>query len=154
MRTRFLTLAMIFSLGLFTYSCAEGSQADRDMDEVQQEVSQGMQNLGAEIREESNEFEAEFKEARMNISKRMEEIERDMEDASAEARAEMQEEYNELKAWGSDIDDRMDRVGNNMESGWENFKGDVSKGWKDFSKESRETLNDIERYFDPEGDLD
>ena len=153
MKTRFFTLALLFSLfGLFT-ACAPDANETDDPGELEYETEQALSNLGAEIREESNEMEVEFREARTNLDRRMEEMERDMENASAEARAEMEEEYNELKAYGDDLDARMDRVGNNMEAGWKDFKGDVNEGWKNFSRESREVLRDIERATDPEGNL-
>ncbi|OAV45418.1 hypothetical protein [Lewinella sp. 4G2] len=154
MKIRMITMALLLAFAGVFYSCAEGSDVDQATDEMARETENALANVGAEIREESNEFEAEFKQTRSKIDRRMEEIEKDMENASAEAKAEMQEEWNELEAYGKDIDDRMNRVGNNMEAGWKDFKGDVKKGWNDFSKESRTTLNNIERSLDPEGDLD
>ena len=151
-RTVFMVLLLAF-VGSF-YSCSNDTEMGRETNEAIRETENAMSNLGAEIREESNEFERNFKEARMNIDRRMERIEADMENASAEAKAEMQEEWNELEAYGKKVDARMDRVGNNMEAGWKDFKGDVNKGWKDFSMESKNLLRDIERDLDPEGDLD
>ena len=153
MKFRIFSLALLFAFAGLFVSCAEGSDADRVQDNMEQETENALANVGAEIRQESNEFEREFKETRMNLDRRMEEIERDMESASAEAIAEMQEEWNELDRWGKDIDNRMDRVGNRMEAGWKDFKGDINKGWKDFSMESRRTLDEIERELENE-DMD
>jgi uncharacterized protein YicC (UPF0701 family) len=154
MNIRIFSFALILMLSGLFYSCAENSPADNEMDEIEAETENAISDMGAEIREEGQELDREFREARTNVSNRMSELERDMETASAEARAEMQEEYDELRTYRDDIDARMDRVGNNMEAGWRDFKGDVRQGWADFRTESNELLRDVERTFDPEGDLD
>ena len=154
MKIRILSLALLLSFSGLFYSCAENSPADNAADEIEMETENALANMGAEVREESNELDREFRDARANIDARMTELERDMEDASEEARMEMEEEYNELETYRDDIDARMDRVGNNMEAGWRDFKGDVNRGWADFKRESDELLTNVERTFDPEGDLD
>lgn len=141
-------------MGLSTYSCTGGADADRKADEMAKETEQAMRDFGAEINDESRELSNEFKEARMNVNKRMAAIEADLETASNDSKAKLQEEWNNLDQMGKNIDNRMDRVGDNMESSWKNFKGDVKAGWKDFSQESSKLLKDIERATDPEGDLD
>ena len=148
MKFRILTMALLLAFSGLFYSCAEGSEADQAQDEMERETENALANVGADIRQESNDFETEFKDTRMKLDRRMEEMQRDMEDATEEERAEMQEEYNEMEAWGKDLDDRMNRVGNNMESGWKDFKGDVKNGWKDFSTDSRRVLDDIGRELD------
>ena len=154
MKIRILTLALLLAISGAFYSCDNDGVVENEVEEAAAETENALSNLGAEVREESNEMERSFKDARMKLDRRMEEMERDMENASAEARAEMQEEYDELKAYGNDLDERMDRVGRNMEAGWKDFKGDVKRGWNDFSRDSKKLLNDIERDLDPEGDLD
>ena len=154
MKIRTLSLALLLSMGGLFYSCAEGSPADNAADEVEMETENALQNMGAEVREESNEFERDFREARMSIDNRMEAIEADMENAGDEAKAEMEEEYAELEGYRDDLDRRMERVGANWESGWNDFEGDVERGWMDFKRESDELLTNIERSLDPEGDLD
>lgn len=150
MKYRTLSLILFMVMSSFFYSCVENSNADRATDEMERETENAVANVGAEIREESEDFSMKFKETRTKISTRMEMIESDMEDASAEAKAEMQEEWNKLKSYREDIDGRMERVGDNMDRSWKNFKGDVKKGWNDFSTESRRTLEDIERDLESE----
>ena len=154
MKFRILTLALLLSLSGLFYSCAEGSDADRAADEIEMETENALSDLGAEVREESNEMERNFRDTRRNIDARLEEMERDMEGASAEARAEMQEEYDELEAYGREVDGYMDRVGNNFEAGWKDFKGDAKSGWADFKRDADRTMKNIERSLDPEGDLE
>ena len=154
MKFRIITLALLLSFSGLFYSCAEGSPADNASDEIANETENAVANMGAEVREESNELDRNFRDARANIDARMTELERDMEGADDEMRMEMQEEYDELDGYRTDIDARMDRVGNNMEAGWRDFQGDVNQGWNDFKRESDDLLMNVERTFDPEGDLD
>ncbi|MFT5999767.1 MAG: hypothetical protein ACI81P_002225 [Neolewinella sp.] len=154
MKFRILTLALLLTVSGVFYSCAEGSDVDRAADEMVVETENVLSDLGAQATEESDKLEAEFKEAKANLSKRMKALEADMDGVSDDVKQGMKEEFNVLQAWSHDIDNRMDRVGSNMESSWKSFKGDVTAGWKDFSKESGKLLKDIERNFDPEGKLD
>ncbi|MGB3801453.1 MAG: hypothetical protein WA952_16670 [Lewinella sp.] len=154
MKIRTLSLALLLSMGGLFYSCAENSPADNAADEVEYETENALSNMGAEVEEESNEFERDFREARTNIDNRMTEMEAEMEGASEEARMEMEEEYAEMEGYRDDLDRRMDRVGANWESGWNDFEGDVEQGWMDFKRESDELLTNVERSLDPEGDLD
>lgn len=154
MKFRIITLALLLSMSGIFYSCAENSPADNAADEIEAETENAVANVGAELREESNELERNFEEARMNVDRRMTEVETEMENATAEERAELEQEYNELEGYRTDIDARMDRVGRNFEDGWRDFEGDVERGWMDFKRESDELLTNVERTFDPEGDLD
>ncbi|NJB85219.1 vacuolar-type H+-ATPase subunit I/STV1 [Lewinella marina] len=154
MNIRILTLALLLSLSGFFYSCGENTAVDNAGDEIEYETENALSNVGAEVRAESDELEREFRDARTNIDARMSELERDMEGATEEARMEMEEEYNELEAYRNDIDMRMERVGANWEAGWNDFEGDINQGWKDFRRESDELLTNVERFFDPEGDLE
>ncbi len=154
MKFRIITLTLFLAIAGAFYSCSEGSDADRAADEMVAETENALANIGAEIKEESNEFATEFRDAQAVISQRMEAIEADMKTASGETKAELQEEWNKLETWSNEIDDRMNRVGDNLEKGWKDFTGDVKDGWKSFSQESKRLLNEIERDLDPEGDLE
>ncbi|THH41597.1 hypothetical protein [Neolewinella litorea] len=154
MKIRILSLALLLTFSGLFYSCAENSPADNAADEIEYETENALSNVGAEVRAQSDELEREFQDARTNIDARMTELERDMEGASEEARMEMEEEYNQLEAYRNDIDMRMERVGANWEAGWNDFEGDINQGWNDFRRESDELLTNIERTFDPEGDLE
>ncbi len=154
MKIRTLSLALLLSMGTFFYSCGENTAVDNAADEVEYETENAMANMGAEVREESNEFERDFRDARMNIDNRMTEMEAEMENASGDAKMEMEQEYAELEGYRDDLDRRMDRVGANWEAGWNDFEGDVEQGWMDFKRESDELLNNVERSLDPEGDLE
>ncbi|WP_273444945.1 hypothetical protein [Neolewinella agarilytica] len=154
MKIKFLSLALLLALSTVFYSCADGSDADRAADEMVAETKNTMADVGAELKGESNELAREFENIHQKIDVRMEELEAEMEDANEETKARLQKEWDRLDDYRAKLDARMQKVGDNMESGWKDFKGDVKKGWRDFSEKSEAFLEEVEDSLDSDNDLD
>ncbi len=149
MKFKFLNLILLLTISTAFYTCAEGSEADQATEEMVSQAENTMADVGAELKDESDNLSREFTKARKKLSSRMEELESDMEDASEETKAELQKEWDSLENYRNKIDARMEKVGDNMQSGWANFKGDVKKGWGDFTAKSTDFLEEVEMAIDP-----
>lgn len=116
----FLLLSATFA------SCDDARTAGEQLDNATEDVSD-------EFRTETEELNAELRNARRSIDQRLDALENDLENASDDARAEINETMRELRDYGNDIDDRMDKIGK-----------DANNGWQAFKQETQATLRKIE----------
>ena len=113
-----IVLAVAF---LTLQSCKESTEAklDAEVDNMEQEMNEGIQ----EIRDE-------MKEAGDEINEELVEIEAKMKDANDEMKAELTERKMELEKWQSEMSSKMNSLEANAKKDWAKFKNDT-ENWLD-----------------------
>jgi uncharacterized membrane protein len=146
-----MTLATLSLAILFLWSCDTTATRDDEYAENDTEVSA--------------EYESEMTEYRNNINAEIEEIDNNIEtwEARREAEAEAwgeetRREYDEtianLREERDELERDMEEMENVTAENWDTFKRDVDTHLQETESALEKAGRDIERFFDPEGDLE
>lgn len=132
----------------------EWHQARANAQDEWNEFERDLTELRFETIETREEFEAAVNEEMTELDREMEELEAKSANASAEMKAEYEEQIAELEQERQEWATQWEQFENTTEENWQEMKSDLAASLSNFGYHMRNAGKDIERAFDPEGDLD